>query len=191
MVKELAIATLQLRSMRQRRLYTPTFYNSIDTFRQKHCGALPEPSVIAGYPSSSLHYIATEPQPAAKLEIKAPDVLTFLVKDEEKIKEVAESQKVQTQNTQPQIAITPPPTPQESSSPQLDTSDMASTVSSRSRFSRLVHRCRYGRKQSQLFPTLQRHNSKSSDNGTMRVEIEGDDKRPATPTDSGVGSSVD
>ncbi|RGP74125.1 hypothetical protein FSPOR_1820 [Fusarium sporotrichioides] len=148
MVKELATATLQLRS----------------TFGQKHCGALPEPSVIAGYPSSSLHYIATEPQPAAKLEIKAPDVLTFLVKDEEKIKEVAESQKVQTQNTQPQIAITPPPTPQESSSPQLNTSDMASTVSS---------------------------SSKSSENGTMRVEIEGDDKRPATPTDSGVGSSVD
>jgi hypothetical protein len=189
MVKELAITALQLRSMRQRRLYTSTFYNSIATFRQKHCGGIPEPLVIAVRPNS-LPCITSEPQPGMKLEREKPNVLNFLVNDDDNIGEVDKTQKVETQHVQPQIAITPPPTPQESSSPELDTSDMSSTVSSRSRFSRFVQRYRPGRKQSQLSPPLQRYSSKSSDNRPASEGSEDDVKRPATPTDSGVGSSV-
>ncbi|KAF0636588.1 hypothetical protein FPSE5266_09890 [Fusarium pseudograminearum] len=188
MVKELAITTLQLRSMRQRRIYTPTFYNSKVTFRLKHCGAIPEQSVVGEYPDDLLHVIKTQAE--VKLGGEQPDILKFLVEDEEKKEEVAKSPKVETQNTQPRIAITPPPTPQETSSPDLYASDRSSTASSRSRLSRFVHRYRYGRKESQLSPPLQRYSSKSSDDDTVREEFEDDDKRPVTPADSGVGSSL-
>lgn len=189
MVKELAITTLQLRSMRQRRLYTTTFYNSIATFREKHCGAIPEPSAVPGYPNS-LHHLMLNPQPVLTLEGTKPDAFKFLVKEEAKTEDAARRQTLDTKSTQPQIAVTPPPTPQESSSPEFDTSDMVSTVSTRSRFSRLVNRCKHGRKQSQLSPPLQKHGSRGSDNGTVTEGFEDDDNRPVTPTDSGVGSSI-
>ncbi|KAM0300231.1 hypothetical protein ACHAPM_006542 [Fusarium culmorum] len=188
MVKELAITTLQLRSMRQRRLYTPTFYNSTATFRLKHCGAIPEQSAVGEYPDDLLRLLKTQAE--VKLGGEQPHTLKFLVKDEGKKKEVAKSLKVETQNTQPRITITPPPTPQENSSPDLYASDRSSKASSRSRLSRFVHRYRYGRKESQLSPPLQRYSSKSSDDNTVREDLEDDDKRPVTPADSGVGSSL-
>ncbi|PTD09459.1 hypothetical protein FCULG_00007432 [Fusarium culmorum] len=188
MVKELAITTLQLRSMRQRRLYTPTFYNSTATFRLKHCGAIPEQSAVGEYPDDLLRLLKTQAE--VKLGGEQPHILKFLVKDEGKKKEVAKSLKVETQNTQPRITITPPPTPQENSSPDLYASDRSSKASSRSRLSRFVHRYRYGRKEGQLSPPLQRYSSKSSDDNTVREDLEDDDKRPVTPADSGVGSSL-
>ncbi|XEU95918.1 hypothetical protein FSHL1_001203 [Fusarium sambucinum] len=189
MVKELAITTLQLRSMRQRRVFTSTFYNSTDTFRREHCGSLPEPSVVVGYPNS-LHHLALKTEAAVDLEGEKPDIFEFLVKNEEKIEEVTEIQEEETRGTRPQIAITPPPSPRESSSPELDTSDMSSTFTSRSRFSRFVKRYTPGRKHHQLSPPLQRYGSKNSDNKPVIKELEDNEKRPATPADSGVGSSV-
>ncbi|KAH6979276.1 hypothetical protein EDB82DRAFT_568144 [Fusarium venenatum] len=189
MVKELAITTLQLRSMRQRRLYTSTFYNSTDTFQQKHCGAISEPSLVTGYPNG-LHHLALRTEAVVDLEGDKPDIFKFLVKDEEKIEDVVKSQEEETKDTRPQIAITPPPSPREPSSPELDTSDMSSTSTSRSRFSRFVKRYTSGRKHDQLSPPLQRYGSKNSGNEPAIEELEDNEKRPATPADSGVGSSV-
>ncbi|OBS19055.1 hypothetical protein FPOA_10779 [Fusarium poae] len=189
MVKELAITTLQLRSMRQRRVYTSTFYNSIDTFRQKHCRAIPEPLVVAGYPISP-HRLASESQTGIDLGGEKADIFKFLVKEEENMEEIATSQKKETKDTRPQLAITPPPSPQQPFPPEIDTSDMGSTFTSRSRFSRFVKRYTYGRKHDRLSPPLQRHGSKNSDSEPVAEKLENNDKRPATPADSGVGSSI-
>lgn len=181
MVKELAITTLQLRSMRQRRLYTSTFYNSISTFRQKHCGDVPGPLFLKIDST-------TEPKPELRFSDQKPDVLSFLVKEEEDISET-KHEKQETQQLRPQISITPPPSPQETSSPEFDKSDVGSTVSSRSRVSRFLKRCTPGRRQSQLSPPLQRYSS-NSDTGPLSEVSEDEGKRPLTPTDSGIGSSV-
>ena len=182
MVKELAITTLQLRSMRQRRVYTSTFYNSISTFRQKHCGEVPEQLSIKIDSTS-------EPKPELRFADHKPDVLSFLVKDEDDAGET-KSEKHETQHLRPQISITPPPSPQDTSAPEFDKSDVGSTVSSRSRVSRFLKRCTPGRRQSQLPPPLQRYSSKNSGTGPLNELSEDESKRPLTPTDSGIGSSV-
>ncbi|KAH7192927.1 uncharacterized protein B0J16DRAFT_411571 [Fusarium flagelliforme] len=179
-VKELAMTTLQLSSMRQRRLFTSTFYNSISTFRQKHCGEVAKPLFLK---SNS----TTGPQPDLDLTSEKPDVLSFLVKDEDGSDET-KVEKQETQRLRPQISITPPITPQDTSSPELDKSDVGSTESSRSRISRFMKRYTTGRRQSHLSPPLYHYNSKSSESSQLS---EDDGKRPVTPTDSGIGSSVD
>ncbi|CAG7559366.1 unnamed protein product [Fusarium equiseti] len=180
MVKELAMTTLQLISMRQRRLFTSTFYNSMSTFRQKHCGEVTQPSFRK---SDS----TTEPKPDLDLTSEKPDVLSFLVKDEDDSGET-KVEKQETQRLRPQISITPPTTPQETPPPELDKSDVGSTESSRSRISRLVKRYTLGRRQSHLSPALYHYSSKNSESSQLS---EDDGKRPVTPTDSGIGSSVD
>jgi hypothetical protein len=90
---------------------------------------------------------------------------------------------------QPQISITPPSTPQQTSPDYLDTSEVASHVSSGSRLSRFVRRYKLGRKQDLSLP-LNRQSSKISGHGNEITEWQDDDKRPLTPTDSGVGSSI-
>jgi hypothetical protein len=180
MVKELAMTTLQLISMRQRRLFTSTFYNSMSTFRQKHCGEVTQPSFRK---SNS----TTEPKPDLDLTSEKPDVLSFLVKDEDDSGET-KVEKQETQRLRPQISITPPTTPQETPPPELDKSDVGSTESSRSRISRLVKRYTLGRRQSHLSPALYHYSSKNSESSQPS---EDDGKRPVTPTDSGIGSSVD
>ena len=182
MVKELAITTLQLRSMRQRRLYTSTFYNSISTFRQKQCGEVPGPLSLK-------INSATEPELELRFADQKPDVLSFLVKEEDDAGETKpENQEIQ--HLRPQISITPPPSPQETCSPEFDKSDVSSTGSSRSRVSRFLKRYTPGRRQSQLSPPLQRYSSKNSDTGPLNELPEDESKRPLTPTDSGIGSSV-
>lgn len=182
MVKELAITTLQLRSMRQRRLYTSTFYNSISTFRQKHYGEVPEPPTLKIDST-------TQPEPELRFVDQKPDVLSFLVKDEDDA-DKAKAEKQETQHPRPQISITPPPSPKETSSPEFDKSDVGSTVSSRSRVSRFLKRYTPGRRQSQLSPPLQRYSSKNRDTGPLNELPKDESKRPLTPTDSGIGSSV-
>ncbi|KAJ4122916.1 hypothetical protein NW768_009905 [Fusarium equiseti] len=180
MVKELAMATLQLSSMRQRRLFTSTFYNSISTFRQRHCGEVAQPLFLK---SNSI----TEPKPELDLASEKPDVLSFLVKDEDDSGEI-KVEKHETQRLRPQISITPPTTPQKTSSPELDKSDVGSTESSRSRISSFMKRYKLGRRQSHLSPPLYHYSSKSIESSQLSDD---DGKRPVTPTDSGIGSSVD
>ncbi|KAF5666633.1 hypothetical protein FHETE_6132 [Fusarium heterosporum] len=115
------------------------------------------------------------------------DVMNFLAKEEKPIVEVTTDV---TQNDsppstlQPQISITSPPTPGETNV-EFDASRVASTVSSASRFSKLIKWCKSGRKQDHL-PLPSGHGSKSN---TTIVESE-DVRRPLTPSDSGIGSSV-
>ena len=180
MVKELAVTTLQLSSMRQRRLFTSTFYNSMSTFRQKHCGEVAQRLLLT---SNS----TTEPKPDLDLTREKPDVLSFLVKDEDDAGEVRVDRQ-EVQRLRPQISITPSTTTQETSPPELDKSDIGSTGSSKSRISRFMKRYAPGRKQSHLSPSLYHYGSKSSETSQLS---EDDGKRPVTPTDSGIGSSVD
>ncbi|KAF4473762.1 hypothetical protein FAGAP_12903 [Fusarium agapanthi] len=90
---------------------------------------------------------------------------------------------------QTQISITPPVTPQQSSPDSLDTSEAASSVSSGSRLSRFVKRYKAGGEKNLSLP-LHRQCSKTSGHGSESTEWQDDDKRPLTPTDSGVGSSI-
>lgn len=192
MIDELAVTTLQLRCMRQRRVYMPTFYNSIATFRQKHCEVAP-PLCIAIPETEILPSTTPEPQPIADDEKKEVDVLSFLVKEEPpKVQEEVNRARNNTQssNIQPQISITPPPTPKEVQTVEFDTSEVASNVSSRSRFSKFVKRYKSGRKQDRLPLPLPSHGSKTGGGHAAYVESEDEDKRPLTPTDSGVGSSI-
>ncbi|KAM0355143.1 hypothetical protein ACHAPU_001004 [Fusarium lateritium] len=186
MIQELAIMTLQMRCMRQRRSFAPTFYNSISTFRLKHGGVTPLPRISIPVPET-LSSVSLGPQSIADGDEKDIDVMSFLISEE---KPKAEEATDITQNNsplstlQPQISITPPPTPKETST-EFDKSEVTSDVSSRSRFSKFVKRYKSGRKQDRL-PLPLGHDSKSN---TTIVEPE-DDKRPLTPTDSGIGSSV-
>ncbi|KAF5666495.1 hypothetical protein FCIRC_10209 [Fusarium circinatum] len=90
---------------------------------------------------------------------------------------------------QPQISIIPPVTPQQSSPDTLDTSEVASSVSSGSRLSRFVKRYKAGGKKNLSLP-LHRQSSKTSEHGSESTEWQNDDKGPLTPTDSGIGSSI-
>ncbi|SPJ79434.1 uncharacterized protein FTOL_07825 [Fusarium torulosum] len=193
MIDELAITTLQLRCMRQRRVYLPTFYNSIATFRQKHrevapplCISIPEMEIL---PSTK-----PESQSITGDDKKEVDVLSFLVTEEPpKAQEEGINRtrnNTQSSNIQPQISITPPPTPKEVQTAEFDTSEVTSNVSSRSRFSKFVKRYKAGRKQDRLPLALPSYGSKTSGGHAAYVESEDEDKRPLTPTDSGVGSSI-
>ncbi|KAF5974957.1 hypothetical protein FBULB1_7584 [Fusarium bulbicola] len=90
---------------------------------------------------------------------------------------------------QPQISIIPPVTPQQSSPDTLDTSEVASSVSSGSRLSRFVKRYKAGGKKNLSLP-LHRQSSKTSEHGSESTEWQNDDKGPLTPTDSGIGSTI-
>ncbi|KAF5001169.1 hypothetical protein FGRMN_1193 [Fusarium graminum] len=185
MIQELAIMTLQMRCMRQRRSFAPTFYNSISTFRLKHGGVTPPPRISIPVPET-LSSVSLGPPSIAGGE-RDIDVMNFLVKEEKpKVEVVTDTTQndLPSRTLQPQISITPPPTPKETNT-EFDISEVASTVSSTSRFSKFIKRYKSGRKQDRL-SLPPGHGSKSS---TTIVESE-DGKRPLTPTDSGIGSSV-
>jgi hypothetical protein len=168
-----------------------TFYNSIASFRQKHCEVAP-PLCIAIPEMDILPSTTPEPQTITGDDKKEVDVLSFLVKEE--IPEVQEVNRprnnTQSSNIQPQISITPPPTPKEVQAAEFDTSEVASNISSRSRFSKFVKRYKAGRKQDRLPLPLPSYGSKTGGGHAAYVESEDEDKRPLTPTDSGVGSSI-
>lgn len=191
MIDELASTTLQLRCMRQRRVYNSTFYNSIATFRQKHCEVAPPPCVpipeIETLPSTT-----PETHPITEDDKKEVNVLSFLVKEETPEAQEVNRARSNTQpsNSQPQISITPPPTPKELQTVEFDTSEVASNVSSRSRFSKFVKRYKSGRKPDRLPLPLPSYASKTGGDHAAYVESEDEEKRPLTPTDSGVGSSI-
>lgn len=169
----------------------PTFYNSIATFRQKHCEVAP-PLCIAIPETEILPSKTSKTQSITEDDKKEVDVLSFLVKEEPpKAQEEVNRTRNNTQssNIQPQISITPPPTPKEAQTAEFDTSEVASNVSSRSRFSRLVKRYKSGRKQDRLPLPLPSHGPKTGGHAAY-VESEDEEKRPLTPTDSGVGSSI-
>lgn len=94
MVRELAIATLQLRSLRHRRKFTPTFYNSISTFRRIHGGfanapsvtALPTPvSPIVSPTDDALEHVATSSPQDREPELKddVSNVFEYMISSEE------------------------------------------------------------------------------------------------------------
>ncbi|KAF4443144.1 hypothetical protein F53441_11543 [Fusarium austroafricanum] len=111
MIKELATTTMQLRT----------------TFRQKHLGIEPQPLVVT-------IDAETLPSPAPAKQATVEDenetgVFTFQVKEE--VKEDSENimkteSKAEPNNLKPQITITPPTTPQETSSAEFDSSEVAS-----------------------------------------------------------------
>jgi hypothetical protein len=187
-IKELATTTLQLRSMRQRRTFTSTFYNHISVFRQTH--GVEVPSLVATTESKT--QAPAVPDRRAKVEDESEvDILDF--QDEAPKEKQQATEKVQSETApstlQPQISITPPSTPQQASPDYLETSEAASHVSSGSRLSRFVKRYKPGGKKNLPLP-LHRQSSKTSGHGSESTEWQDDDKRPLTPTDSGVGSSI-
>ncbi|KAF5722978.1 hypothetical protein FMUND_2335 [Fusarium mundagurra] len=189
MIKELATTTLQLRSMRQRRTFTPTFYNSVSAFRQKHGLEAPSPSGT----TDSETRTTPVPDRRARVEDESEvDIIDLPIREEPK-KIPEQTTETQSKTTpvalQPQISVTPPSTPQQTSPDYLDTSEVASHVSSGSRLSRFVKRYKTGGKKNLSLP-LHRQSSKTSGRESESTEWQDDDKRPLTPTDSGVGSSI-
>ncbi|KAG4274926.1 hypothetical protein FPRO04_08934 [Fusarium proliferatum] len=189
MIKELATTTLQLRSMRQRRIFTSTFYKPLSLFQQKHRVEVP-PFVAT---TNSQTQAPAVPDRRATVEDESEvDIIELPInKEPKKTPEAnADAQSSAAPSTlQPQISITPPSTPQQTSPDYLDTSEVASHVSSGSRLSRFVKRYKTGGKKNLSLP-LHRQSSKTSGNGSESTEWQDDDKRPLTPTDSGVGSSI-
>ncbi|KAK2677998.1 hypothetical protein RAB80_006738 [Fusarium oxysporum f. sp. vasinfectum] len=189
MIKELATTTLQLRGMRQRRTFTSTFYNSTSTFRQKHGLEAPSP---AGTTASDTR-APPIPDRRARVEDESEvDIIDLPIKEELKKTPEANTEaqsKAVPSTLQPQISITPPSTPQQTSHADFDTSEVASHVSSGSRLSRFVKRYKAGGKKNLSLP-LHQQSSKTSRHGSENTEWQDDDKRPLTPTDSGVGSSI-
>ncbi|PNP78181.1 hypothetical protein FNYG_08498 [Fusarium nygamai] len=189
MIKELATTTLQLRSMRQRRTFTSTFYNSASAFRQKHGLEAPSPS---GTTESETR---TPPVPDRRARVEDEsevDIIDLPIGEEpKKAPETNTEAQSETAPVAPklQISVTPPSTPQQTSPDYLDTSEVASYVSSGSRLSRFVKRYKTGRKKNLSIP-LHRQSSKTSGHGSENTEWQDDDQRPLTPTDSGVGSSI-
>ncbi|KAM0245938.1 hypothetical protein ACHAP5_005089 [Fusarium lateritium] len=176
MINDLAMTTLQLRS----------------TFRQKHCEVAP-PLCITIPEMEIIPSTTPEPQSSTGDDKKEIDVLSFLVTEEPpKAQEEVNRTRNNTQSSsiQPQISITPPPTPKEAHTAEFDTSEVASNVSSRSRFSKFVKRYKSGRKQDRLPLPRPSSGSKTGGGHAAYVESEDDDKRPLTPTDSGIGSLV-
>ncbi|KAF5552332.1 hypothetical protein FNAPI_7089 [Fusarium napiforme] len=189
MIKELATTTLQLRSMRQRRTFTSTFYNSASAFRQKHGLEAPSPSGATGSETR------TPPVPDRRARVEdESEVDMFDSPIGEESKKAPETNTEAQSETapvalKPQISVTPPSTPQQTSPDYLDTSEVASYVSSGSRLSRFVKRYKTGGKRN-LSKPLHRQSSKTNGHGSESTEWQDDDKRPLTPTDSGVGSSI-
>ncbi|KAF5694166.1 hypothetical protein FDENT_1471 [Fusarium denticulatum] len=189
MIKELATTTLQLRSMRQRRTFTSTFYNSASAFRQKHGLEAPSPSGTTG----SETRIPPVPDRRARVEDESEvDIIDVPIGAEPK-KAPETNTEAQSETApvalKPQISVTPPSTPQQISPDYLDKSEVASYVSSGSRLSRFVKRYKTGGKKNLSIP-LHRQSSKTNGHGSESTEWQDDDKRPPTPTDSGVGSSI-
>ncbi|KAL7765673.1 hypothetical protein ACKLNR_003589 [Fusarium oxysporum f. sp. zingiberi] len=189
MIKELATTTLQLRSMRQRRTFTSTFYKPISVFRQKHgVEVLPLVATMESKTQDS-----AVPDRRATVEDESEVDIIDLPINEEPKKTPESTAEAQSETgpvaLQPQISITPPSTPQQTSPDYLDTSEVASHVSSGSRLSRFVRRYKLGGKKDLSLP-LHRQSSKISGHGNEITEWQDDDKRPLTPTDSGVGSSI-
>ncbi|KAF5581994.1 hypothetical protein FPCIR_9852 [Fusarium pseudocircinatum] len=189
MIKELATTTLQLRSMRQRRTFTPTFYNSASAFRQKHGLEAPSPSGTTGSETR------THPVPDRRATVEDEsevDIIDLPIGEEPK-KAPETNTEAQRETVpgahKPQISVTPPSTPQQTSPDYLDTSEVASYVSSGSRLSRFVKRYKTGGRKNLSIP-LHRQSSKTSGYGSESTEWQDDDKRPLTPTDSGVGNSI-
>ncbi|KAL9573339.1 hypothetical protein ACKAV7_003024 [Fusarium commune] len=189
MIKELATTTLQLRSMRQRRTFTSTFYNPISVFRQKH--GVEVPPLVATIKSETQVPSVPDRRPTVEDESEV-DIINLPINEEPKktLESNTEAQSKAAPSTlQPQISITPPSTPQQISQADFDTSEVASHVSSGSRLSRFVKRYKTGGKRNLYLP-LHRQSSKTSGLGSENTEWQDDDKRPLTPTDSGVGSSI-
>ncbi|RKK26184.1 hypothetical protein BFJ66_g228 [Fusarium oxysporum f. sp. cepae] len=189
MIKELATTTLQLRSMRQRRTFTSTFYKPISVFRQKHgVEVLPLVATMESKTQDS-----AVPDRRATVEDESEVDIIDLPINEEPKKTPESTAEAQSETgpvaLQPQISITPPSTPQQTSPDYLDTSEVASHVSSGSRLSRFVRRYKLGGKKDLSLP-LHRQSSKISGHANEITEWQDDDKRPLTPTDSGVGSSI-
>ncbi|SCO54796.1 uncharacterized protein FFMR_12018 [Fusarium fujikuroi] len=189
MIKELATTTLQLRSMRQRRTFTSTFYKPLSLFQQKHRVEVPP---LVATTNSQTQAPAVPDRRATVEDESEVDIIELPINKEPKKTPEAntDAQSSAAPSTlQPQISITPPSTPQQTSPDYLDTSEVASHVSSGSRLSRFVKRYKTGGKKNLSLP-LHRQSSKTSGNGSESTEWQDDDKRPLTPTDSGVGSSI-
>ncbi|CVL01512.1 uncharacterized protein FPRN_11520 [Fusarium proliferatum] len=189
MIKELATTTLQLRSMRQRRIFTSTFYKPLSLFQQKHRVEVPP---LVATTNSQTQAPAVPDRRATVEDESEVDIIELPINKEPKKTPEAntDAQSSAAPSTlQPQISITPPSTPQQTSPDYLDTSEVASHVSSGSRLSRFVKRYKTGGKKNLSLP-LHRQSSKTSGNGSESTEWQNDDKRPLTPTDSGVGSSI-
>ncbi|KAF6522645.1 hypothetical protein HZS61_014173 [Fusarium oxysporum f. sp. conglutinans] len=164
MIKELATTTLQLRSMRQRRTFTPTFYSPVSAFRRKHGVGRHSFVTKTDYGEQA----PAAPDRRATVEDESEvDILNLPINEEPKKTPEATAEvqsKAAPSTPQPQISITPPSTPQQTSPDYLDTSEVASRVSSGSRL--------------------------SSGLGSENTGWQDDGKTPLTPTDSGVGSSI-
>ncbi|EWZ47126.1 hypothetical protein FOCG_11118 [Fusarium oxysporum f. sp. radicis-lycopersici 26381] len=189
MIKELATTTLQLRSMRQRRTFTPTFYSPVSAFRQKHGVGRHSFVTKTDYGEQA----PAAPDRRATVEDESEvDILNLPINEEPKKtpEATAEAQSKAAPSTlQPQISITPPSTPQQTSPDYLDTSEVASRVSSGSRLSRFVKRYKTRGKRNSSLP-LDLQSSKTSGLGSENTGWQDDGKTPLTPTDSGVGSSI-
>ncbi|EXA43298.1 hypothetical protein FOVG_08305 [Fusarium oxysporum f. sp. pisi HDV247] len=189
MIKELATTTLQLRSMRQRRTFTPTFYSPVSAFRRKHGVGRHSFVTKTDYGEQA----PAAPDRRATVEDESEvDILNLPINEEPKKTPEATAEvqsKAAPSTPQPQISITPPSTPQQTSPDYLDTSEVASRVSSGSRLSRFVKRYKIGGKRNPSFP-LHRQSSKTSGLGSENTGWQDDGKTPLTPTDSGVGSSI-
>ena len=74
MLKELAITTLQLRCMKQRRQFTSTFYNSISLFRKTHGEVEAEPETLGTLPEEEPQDTTVTPPPEHPNHAKFPDI---------------------------------------------------------------------------------------------------------------------
>lgn len=199
MLKELAITTLQLRCMKQRRQFTSTFYNSISLFRKTHGEVEAEPETLDTLQEEEPQDTTVTPQESV-VEPSTPSTLTtqsfrifdFEVKDEEEPSVPIRARSVaETHHEPPQMSTTqsttrsapPPVVPQPP--PELDQDDNRSDISSETLLSRFVRRYKPKKKQSR-HPLRNRHDVSQ----TIAEHGGSNDKRAPTPSDSGIGSSV-
>ncbi|KAM5376363.1 hypothetical protein ACJZ2D_005585 [Fusarium nematophilum] len=194
MVRELAITTLQLRCMRQRRQFTPTFYNSIAKFRDTH--GEPQPLPLAA-PSEERNNTSMPHEEPARSGDQGVDVFNFEVDNwnkEESAGDNLETKVEETPNDQPQILVTPSAMQEpQPTAPELDHDDAKSDASCETLLSRFIHRCKPGRRNSLLSPMARRNASAKSIAGRSGNGEWGgcNDKRDvATASDSGVGTSI-
>ncbi|KAH7253802.1 uncharacterized protein BKA55DRAFT_593457 [Fusarium redolens] len=114
-----------LRSMRQRRNFTPTFYNSISTFRQKH--GYEAPSLVGMTDSEARTTFVLDRRAKAEDEVEV-DILNLPIDEEpQKTPEATTEAQSKTKTSTLQ--------PQQTSHAEFDTSEVASHVSSGSRLS--------------------------------------------------------
>ncbi|KAF4981975.1 hypothetical protein FZEAL_2321 [Fusarium zealandicum] len=203
MVKELAITTLQLRCMRQRRQFTPTFYNSIAMFRNTHGGAEIE-MLSTLYKKESQDTIKAPPEETVQEAETLPaeegirvfdfEVNNWNEKPEEAPIPEENQSAVETRHDTPEICVTSSTTAQEvtpSATPDQD--DARSDYSSKTRFSQFFQRYKPGKKHSRLGSMSKRYGS-STASGERSEEVvwrdDVDKRAPPTPSDSGIGSSV-